>query len=150
MLKLSKKGEYGIRAMFEIAKEYGKGPITIKEIAERQTISIPYLEQLLNKLRRKGLIESVKGPGGGYVLARNPKDISLGDILNVLEGPVALSECLDPSVIYGCCRIDACVTRLLLKQLGEKINNFLKKTTLKDLCDEEISIKNKRKSMVFK
>lgn len=141
MLRLSKKGEYGVRAMFEITRNYGKGPITIKEIAERQEIPIPYLEQLLNGLRRKGLIESVRGPGGGYVLGRGPKKISIGEVLRALEGPVALSECLNPSLV-SCSRINACVTRLLWKRLGEKINRFLEKTTLKDLCDEEFSTKD--------
>lgn len=150
MLRLSKKGEYGVRAMFEIARNYGKGPITIREIAERQEVSIPYLEQLLNRLRKGGLIESVRGPGGGYVLGRSPKGISIGEVLGVLEGPVALFECLNPSVVYGCRRTDACVTRLLLKRLGERIDRFLKKATLKDLCDEDLSfrernIKEKRK-----
>lgn len=141
MLRLSKKGEYGVMAMFEIAKNYGKGPITIKEIAERQKVSIPYLEQLLNSLRRGGLIRSVRGPGGGYVLGNNPKKISIGEVLRVLEGPVALSKCLNPDVV-SCSRINACVTRLLWKRLGERIDHFLKKTTLNDLCAEELSSKN--------
>lgn len=147
MLRLSKKGEYGVRAMLEIAKNYGKGPVTIKEIGERQEAPIPYLEQLLNRLRREGLIESVRGPGGGYVLGRKPSNINLGEVLNALEGPIALSECLNPSGEYDCSRINACVTRLLLKRLGEKINNFLNKTTLKDLCDEDLFPKNKRRKM---
>lgn len=147
MLRLSKKGEYGLRAMFEIARNYGKGPITIREIAERQDISVPYLEQLLNRLRRDGLIKSVRGPGGGYVLAGNPRNISLGEVLNILEGPVALSECLNPTVVYCCNKLDVCVTRLLLKRLGEKINNFLKKTTLKDLCEEDMPAKNQKRQV---
>jgi Rrf2 family protein len=144
MLRLSKRGEYGVRAMFEIAKNYGKGPITIKEIAGKQEVPIPYLEQLLNRLRREGLIDSVRGPGGGYVLKRNPKDISMGEVLKILEGPVALSECLNPALVDSCNRINACVTRLLWKQLGETIDNFLKKTTLKDLCNEDLSIKDRK------
>lgn len=146
MLRLSKKGEYGVRAMFEIARNFGRGPITIREIAEKQEIPIPYLEQLLNRLRRGGLIKSVRGPGGGYVLARNPRNTNLGEVLNVLEGPVALSECLNPTVVYCCSKIDACVTRLLLKRLSEKITNFLGKTTLKDLCEEGIPSKNQKKT----
>jgi len=129
-----------MRAMFEITKNYRKGPITIKEIAERQDIPIPYLEQLLNRLRREGLIESVRGPGGGYILVRGPKEISIGEVLRALEGPIALSECLNPSLVR-CDRINACVTRLLWKRLGEGINRFLEKTTLKDLCDEEFGFK---------
>lgn len=146
MLRLSKRGEYGVRAMFEISTNYGKGPITIREIAKRQDIPIPYLEQLLNRLRKGGLIKSVRGPGGGYILSRNPRNTSLGEVLTVLEGPVALSECLNPTVVYCCSKIDACVTRILLKRLSEKINNFLEKITLKDLCEEDITLNNQRKT----
>ncbi len=136
MLKLSTKGQYGVRAMFEIAKNYPKDPITIKEIAERQEVSIAYLEQILNKLRRAGLIKSLKGPGGGYVLFSKPNDISGGKILSVLEGPIAITHCLNPEA-EGCSRVEGCVARLLWKSLGEKIEQFLNTISLKDLVKEE-------------
>jgi Rrf2 family protein len=140
MLRLSTRGQYGVRAMFEIAKNYKKGPLTIKEIAIRQSVSIAYLEQLLNKLRRAKLIKSHKGPGGGYVLNRNPKEISIGMILNALEGPVAIAQCLGPSA-KGCSRVEGCVARLLWKSLGENIEHFLGTINLKDLLEEEAKIK---------
>ncbi|HCC68908.1 MAG TPA: transcriptional regulator [Nitrospiraceae bacterium] len=136
MLKLSTKGQYGVRAMFEIAKNYSKGPITIKEISERQEVSVAYLEQILNKLRKEGFIESHKGPGGGYVLSRKPEEISVGSILSTLEGPVAITSCLDPTA-EGCSRVDICVTRMLWKSLGEKIEQFLETISLKNLLEEE-------------
>lgn len=136
MLKLSTKGQYGVRAMFEVAKNYQKGTINIKEISERQDVSVSYLEQLLNRLRRAGLIESIKGPGGGYLLTREPTAISIGEILRVLEGPVAITTCLDPST-EGCDRVDYCVTRMLWKSLGERIENFLDKISLQELIEEE-------------
>ncbi len=119
--------------MFEIARGYKKGPITIKEISERQDVSVAYLEQILNKLRRADLIKSVKGPGGGYMLNRAPEGISIGAILRELEGPVAITSCLDPN--EGCMRIDGCVTHLLWKALGENIEAFLDNMTLRDLLD---------------
>ncbi len=125
MLRLSTKGQYGVRAMFEIAKNYKKGPLAIREIALRQSVSVAYLEQLLNRLRKARLIKSRKGPGGGYVLIRKPEEISVGMILNALEGPIAIAQCLDPSA-KGCNRIEGCVARLLWKSLGEKIEHFLK------------------------
>lgn len=131
MLKLSTKGQYGVRAMFEIASGYPDRPITIKEIAERQEVSTAYLEQILNKLRKADLIKSVKGPGGGYLLNRGPDEISISSILSELEGPVAITSCLDPD--EGCLRVDICVTHLLWKALGEKIDAFLKTISLKDL-----------------
>jgi Rrf2 family protein len=131
MLRLSTKGQYGVRAMFEIAKGYPVNPITIKEISHAQDVSVSYLEQILNRLRKAGLISSVKGPGGGYVLTRQPSDISIGQILRELEGPVAITACQDPAA--GCERVDGCVTSLLWRALGEKIEGFLDSMNLGDL-----------------
>ena len=139
MLKLSTKGQYGVRAMFELAKNYEQGPLTIKEIANRQDVSVAYLEQLLNKLRRSELIISQKGPGGGYLINKKPEEISVGMILNSLEGPVAITQCLDPSA-KGCKRVDGCVARLLWKSLGEKIEDFLETINLDDLLKEETKL----------
>lgn len=139
MLKLSTKGQYGVRAMFEIAKNYRKGPITIREIAERQNVSVAYLEQLLNRLRKEKLIQSRKGPGGGYILGKKPGEISVGRILTALEGPVAIARCLDPSA-KGCNRVEGCVARLLWKSLGEKIEHFLETISLNDLLKEDVKI----------
>ncbi|NJD56533.1 MAG: Rrf2 family transcriptional regulator [Nitrospirae bacterium] len=131
MLRLSTKGQYGVRAMYEIARGSVAGPVTIKEISEKQHVSVAYLEQILNKLRRSGIIRSVKGPGGGYVLARDPGSISIGEILKELEGPVAITSCLDPK--EGCVRVDSCVTHLLWKSLGDNIERFLDGMKLQDL-----------------
>lgn len=131
MLRLSTKGQYGVRAIYEIARGYPETPVTIKEISERQDVSVAYLEQILNKLRKAGLIRSIKGPGGGYILNKSPEKISIASILNELEGPVALTSCLDPE--EGCVRVDSCVTHLLWKALGEQVEAFLKTITLKNL-----------------
>lgn len=137
MLRLSTKGQYGVRAMYEIARGFSLGPITIKEISERQDVSVAYLEQILNTLRKAGIISSVKGPGGGYVLSKDPDSISIGAILRELEGPVAITSCLDPK--EGCMRVEGCVTHLLWKALGENIEAFLDKMTLRDLLKGEHS-----------
>lgn len=139
MLRLSTKGQYGVRAMFELAKNYNKGPLTIKEIAKRQGVSVSYLEQLMNRLRKSELIKSRKGPGGGYIINRKPVEISVGMILNSLEGPVAITHCLDPAA-KECKRVEGCVTRLLWKSLGEKIENFLDTINLNDLLKEEAKL----------
>ncbi len=139
MLKLSTKGQYGVRAMFELAKNYEQGPLTIKEIATRQGVSVSYLEQLLNRLRKSKLITSRKGPGGGYVINKKPDEISVGMILHSLEGPVTITQCLDPSA-KGCKRIDGCVARMLWKSLGEKIEDFLDTINLNDLVKEELKM----------
>lgn len=128
--------------MYEIAKGYPETPVTIKEISEKQDVSVAYLEQILNKLRKAGLIKSIKGPGGGYLLEKKPEEVSIAAILNELEGPVALTSCLDPE--EGCVRVDSCVTHLLWKALGEKVEAFLKTITLKNLVSGDLD-KMKRK-----
>lgn len=143
MLRLSTKSQYGVRAMFEIANGYQTGPVTIKEISEKQSVSVAYLEQILNTLRKAGIIKSVKGPGGGYVLNKTPDNISIGAILRELDGPVAITSCLDPT--EGCMRIDGCVTHLLWKSLGEKIEAFLDNMTLQDLIEGQPQVKTNRK-----
>ncbi len=140
MLKLSTKGQYGVRAMFEISRGYPESPVTIKEISESQDVSVAYLEQILNKLRRAGLIKSVKGPGGGYLLAAEPGEISIAAILKELEGPVAITSCLDPE--EGCSRVEGCVTHLLWRSLGAKIEAFLETITLKNLLEQEHVLKD--------
>ncbi len=148
MLKLSTKGQYGVRAMFEIARGYPENPVTIKEISERQDVSVAYLEQILNKLRRAGLIRSVKGPGGGYLLAAEPGEISIASILKELEGPVAITSCLDPE--EGCSRVEGCVTHLLWRSLGAKIEAFLKTITLKNLLEQEHVLKDFGRSKAYR
>lgn len=135
MLRLSTKGQYGVRAMYEIARAVGKQPVTIKKISEEQHVSVAYLEQILNRLRKAGIIKSVRGPGGGYVLANEPGKISIGSILKELEGPVAITSCLDPA--EGCVRADSCVSHLLWKALGDNIERFLDSMTLQDLLHGE-------------
>jgi Rrf2 family iron-sulfur cluster assembly transcriptional regulator len=125
--------------MFEIARSYPDNPVTIKEISERQDVSIAYLEQILNKLRRSGLVKSVKGPGGGYLLTKKPGDISIASILKELEGPVAITSCLNPE--EGCSRVEGCVTHLLWKSLGANIEAFLETITLYDLLEREPLLK---------
>ena len=93
-MKLSAKGEYGVRAMARLALNHQEGPLPLPEIARAEEISLQFLEQIFLLLRRANLITSVRGARGGYVLGREPGKISIGDIINVLEGPIAPVECL--------------------------------------------------------
>ncbi len=131
-MKLSTKGKYGVRALFEIARNFGRGPLTIKEIAERQRISLSYLEQILHKLGKAGIIESVRGPHGGYLLARKPSDLTIGDVVRSLEGPIALSHCLEPGDAR-CYQADDCVARMVWARVGEKIEEALDGITFEHL-----------------
>jgi Rrf2 family cysteine metabolism transcriptional repressor len=148
-MKLSTKGKYGVRAVFEIARHFGKGPITIKEISERQGISFSYLEQILHKLGKAGLIESVRGPAGGYLLGRKPQDLTIGDIVRVLEGPIALSHCLEPGESGDCYQTDDCVARMVWAKVGEKIEEALDSISFQDLLQnqkEPMQLKPRRKA----
>lgn len=132
-MKLSTRGKYGVRAIFEIARQFGGGPLTIREIAERQRISTSYLEQILNRLGRAGILESVRGPGGGYLLARKPEEITIGDVVRVLEGPIALSHCLEPGMEPGCYQADDCVARMVWAKVGATIESALDSISFEDL-----------------
>jgi Rrf2 family protein len=131
-MKLSTRGKYGVRALFEIARNYGRGPLSMKEIVERQRISLSYLEQILHKLGKAGIIESVRGPHGGYVLSRKPAGLTIGDVVRALEGPIALSHCLEPGD-SGCYQADDCVARMVWARVGERIEEALDSITFEDL-----------------
>lgn len=132
-MKLSTKGQYGVKAMVDLAINYSKEPISIKSISERQNISEYYLEQLFSSLRKADLIKSIRGAQGGYILSREPKDISVSEIMNVLEGPLKLSECLQDG---ECSNIKVCSTRLLWARIKESIDQVTKTTTLQDMVDD--------------
>jgi Rrf2 family protein len=136
-MKLSTKGKYGVRAVYEIARQYGKGPLTIKEIADRQGISFSYLEQILHRLGKAGLIESVRGPAGGYLLARKPSELTIGDIVRTLEGPIALSHCLEPGESGDCYQADDCVARMVWAKVGAKLEEALDSITFDDLLHQQ-------------
>lgn len=120
--------------MFDIAAHGDGDPISAAAIAERQGISLSYLEQLLLKLKRGELVKTVKGPAGGYRLAKPPAQISIGEIILAADGPVALADCV-PS-FSACPRSGCCSTRSLWKKLSEKVTKILDSTTLEDLCRE--------------
>ena len=132
-MKLSTKGRYGIKAMVDLAIHYGGEPVSIKSISERQSISEYYLEQLFSLLRKSGLINSIRGAKGGYVLSTTPKGITVADIMEVLEGPIEISNCLDEK---SCNNIDCCATRLLWVKIKNSIDNVTKSTTLQDILDD--------------
>ncbi len=135
-MKLSTKGRYGVKAMFELALNHGLDPLSIKTIAERQNISEYYLEQLFSGLRKAGLVKSIRGAQGGYILAREPQDITASDILNVLEGPIEISECIEEEGSHTCDRASCCSTRLLWRRISDSVNSVITTTTLQDMVDE--------------
>jgi Rrf2 family protein len=138
-IRLSTRIRYGTRALLELARNYGKSPVNIKFIATKERISINYLEQLLSILSRHGVVKSQKGPGGGYYLAKPPKEIIFWDVFELLEGEPFLVKCLN-SEKNPCALALDCVARTLWKRLAEQIKDFLKGITLQDIIDEEKKI----------
>lgn len=136
-MKLSTKGRYGVKAMVDLAINYGKEPVSIKSISERQKISEYYLEQLFSSLRKSGLIKSVRGASGGYILDKEPKDITVYEVLEVLEGPIEISNCLEDG---SCNNIDCCATRIVWKKIKESIDSVTTSITLQDIVDDYFNI----------
>lgn len=138
-MKLSTKGRYGVAAMYELALHHGEGPISLKSIAQSQGISEHYLEQLICTLRNSGYVTSIRGAQGGYILAKVPESITVGDIIIAMEGPIALVDCLltDAEDNSYCKKAGACVTRGVWAKVCDSINHVLNSISLADLCREE-------------
>ena len=133
-MRLSTLGRYALRAMVDLAVHQDQGPVLRKEIAERQELSSSYLAQLFAKLGRAGLVTSIFGPGGGYVLAKSASEISAGDVLRAVDESLAPVFCLEPTSDKRCERAADCVTHLLWKRVERSIEEALNSVTLADLC----------------
>ena len=133
-MRLSTRSRYGARAMVELAKAYGGPPLMLQSIAERQEISKKYLEQIFVPLRAAGLVRAIRGPSGGYLLSRAPSEIRLGEILRVLEGSLALVECVEEPSLCG--KADNCPTREVWGAVARAIDTILRSVTLADLMCE--------------
>lgn len=149
-MKLTTKSRYGVRAIFDIAYNAGGLPAQIKEISERQQISPRYLEQIFQKLKKVKILGSKRGPRGGYYLLRDPKNITLYEIITATEGPIELVFCVTDeeescSTLMMCDRRDSCVASALWQELGNQIARIFQETTIQTLCDkaEEMGIERK-------
>ena len=141
-MKLSTRGRYALRAMIDLAQIQCKNlkPISLRDISLRQEISLQYLEQLFNKLKKANLVKSIRGAGGGYLLAKEAQKINSGDIIRAVEGPIVLVDCMlagrkikkDSS--RKCNKIEDCAIKVLLDEVTQRINQTLDATSLKDLC----------------
>lgn len=135
-MRLSKRGEYGLRAMIELAScEEGNGIMQIRDLAERQQIPPKFLEQILLTLKNAGLLNSKLGVGGGYYLARSPQEITLGQIVRVLDGPLAPIRCVSQMAYEpcGCPDEKTCGLRLIMLDVRNAIADILDHTTLADV-----------------
>lgn len=142
-MKLSTRGRYGLKAMFQLALHHGEGPIPLKQIAERQGLSENYLEQLFSTLKKDNLLSSVRGAQGGYMLSRSPEEITVGNILRSLEGNMAPSECVIDEE-HECSREDSCVTKLVWIKIKDSIDEVINSITLQDMLDDENKLKKRK------
>jgi len=134
-VRVSTKGDYGVRALIELALHYGEGPLQSAEIAARQRIPEPYLDHLLTTLRRAGFIRSVRGPQGGHQLVREPAALPLDEALEALEGSLIPSACLDEG--SPCARAGGCAQREMWQQVHDATLEILHRTTIADLAAKE-------------
>jgi Rrf2 family protein len=136
-MKVSTRGEYGLRAMVALAKHHGQGPMSIAAMSKASSVPMPYLEQLIGPLRRAGLVESTRGARGGYRLTRAPETVKIGDVYRVMEGPVAPMECVSEDLTEQVCPlIDGCETRPVWLRMRDAIAETLDSTTLADLIKD--------------
>jgi Rrf2 family protein len=132
-MKISTRGRYGTRMMLDLAAHHDEGPTPLREIARRQDLSVKYLEQLIIPLKAAGFIRSVRGARGGYILAKKPERISVGQIIETLEGGMALVDCVqDPKT---CERESQCLTREIWLRMSERLMEELSSLSLRDVLD---------------
>jgi len=156
-LRLSTKGEYASRAMLELALHYGEAPLHIRDISKAQDIPERFLEQILLQIKRAGYLRSRKGPNGGYTLSKPPEEISVAEVIRVMDGPLAPIDCVSVTAHEVCPREKSCGLRWLWKRNRDAIAEILENTSFADVADmtrkawkanqenENISILNKEK-----
>lgn len=135
-MKLSTKGRYGLRAIIDLACYSEKEPVSISCIAARQGISEGYLEQIVSLLKKAGLVKSIRGAGGGYVLAKKKEDISVGDVLRALEGRLEPVRCAAYYEEEGCASSEGCVTKYVWQKINDSINRTVDEISLEELVRE--------------
>lgn len=141
-MKISTKGRYGLRALIDLAQYSEIEPVSINSIATRQGISERYLEQLMTLMKKAGLVKSIRGAGGGYVLAKEMCEISVGDVLRALEGNLQPVECPAYSSEDSCEAAGGCVTKYVWQRINESINRTVDEISLKQLVDESKSMQS--------
>jgi len=141
-MRLSTRGRYAVRSLIDLTVNEGDGFVSLQSISERQEISLHYLEQIYHKLRKAGLVKSKKGLGGGYVLARPAGEITVGDIIRAVEGPIGPVPCLNPpgKGKSDCTRVKGCVAHLLWRDLEVRLEEFLDGVNLQQLKERTAKV----------
>lgn len=144
-MRISSRGHYGLKAMLDLAQNFGEKPIPLKRVAQRQNVSEHYLEQLIAMLKKAALVKSVRGAQGGYLLAREPSQLTVGDVFRAMEGPVAPLYCVSEEDPGECDEFDYCITRSVWARVRDSIVAVIDSTTLEDLCREAEETLNRGK-----
>jgi Rrf2 family protein len=135
---LSNKTKYGLRAVLQLAEEYGRGPVLIADLAGKQQIPKKFLEQILLELKNAGILQSKSGKGGGYYLGRRPEDVTFGQVIRILDGPIAPVPCVSKTAYAKCaeCADEAtCSIRLVMADVREAISSILDRTSFSAALD---------------
>jgi Rrf2 family transcriptional regulator, iron-sulfur cluster assembly transcription factor len=136
-MRLTTKGRFAVTAMIDLGLRQSNGPVTLAAISQRQQISLSYLEQLFGKLRRHELVESTRGPGGGYTLARNPSEITVAEIISSVDEPIDATHCGGKENCLG--ESERCMTHDLWTALNVRMVEFLESVTLQKLVDDQLA-----------
>ncbi len=143
MMKLTTEAKYAVLALLDMALYSDEGHTTLAEIAARQGIPLRFLEQIFHKLKKAGIVHARRGPGGGYAFSRATSQITVGDVIEAIEGPISLSGChvASEQSLRSCAISDRCLTDFLWAELGKMISNFFDSITIEDLCEKRKRIK---------
>jgi Rrf2 family protein len=136
-MSVSQKCQYALRAVFELAKRWDRGPVKISEIAASQGIPVRFLEVILNQLKQGGFTESVRGKEGGYVLSRHPRELTVGEIIRFVEGPLGPVECVNGPIREKCPFEGQCVFLPLWERVRQSLSDIYDGTTFADLLEQE-------------
>jgi Rrf2 family protein len=146
-MRLSTKGEYGSRAMLELSLHYQEKPLHIRDISKAQDIPQRFLEQILLLLKRAGYLRSRKGPDGGYSLSKPPADITVAEVIRVMDGPLAPIDCVSVTAHEVCPHEDSCGLRWLWKEVRDSVAQILERTTFEELAEKTKAARTGRKKI---
>jgi Rrf2 family protein len=145
---ISKKTKYGLQALFALTRRYGQGPVLIATLAKEEEIPLKFLEAILLDLKGRGIVQSKKGPRGGYQLNEAPSKITVGSVIRLMDGPLAPLPCASETAYRACDEcpdVEHCETRLVMRQIRDAIAEILDRTTLQQVVQQAGSIKDKKR-----
>jgi Rrf2 family protein len=133
-MRLSRKGEYALRAMMVLAADFGQGPLRIQDIADRERIPKKFLEQILLELKKAGLVHSRRGAGGGYLLVRSPSEITMAEVVRTIDGPLAPLSCVSMHAHVRCPEQSGCGLYSVMREVRDAVADVMESVTLADAC----------------